>query len=359
MEKMNVHTLAILIAITTASALVGCTSAYTVSEQKLASGDYQGAKDALGSRTGQKAEQIRAQIRERQGQSEVGSDLIFATNAFESKDYLTAHDSYQRASGSEYLSDAQREQALDGLCLTENKIGPSQYSLEQQLGSCRAAAAQPSSAVTAVLSDVERRLGSQYSARIASSIAAKDADNAEKVVGQYRQLPHADQAQIRLWQTQIENILEATRIARSFDAAVHSCDSVSPNTILTSQLEQMGVHTKQFQEPGFIRYRAAGILGCYDPVIKAKNDALTAAFRQREARGELSPIEIGLGEHSVCDEPVYFNCLFEYLQRVDLPQDQIYALGFCADAKDLGKQSVDQCVKNEALTHTRRRREMR
>ncbi len=99
--------------------------------------------------------------------------------------------------------EAEKREALDGLCLTENKIGPPQYSLQQQLGSCAAAAAQPSSAVTAVLSDVEQRLGSQYSARIASSIAAKDADNAEEVVEQYRQLSHPDQAQIRLWQTQI------------------------------------------------------------------------------------------------------------------------------------------------------------
>ncbi len=209
MVKMNVHTLVVLTAIAIANALGGCTSAYTVSEQKLASGDCQGAEETLGSRSSQKAEQIRVQILKCQRQSELTAELKSATRALESGQYVTAHGDYLSTLSADeagYLGEVQRREALDGLCLTENKIGAPQYSLQQQRGSCAvaaAAAAQPSGAVTAVLSDVEQKLSSQYSATIASSIAAKDADDAERVVGQYRQLPHPYQPQIELWQTQI------------------------------------------------------------------------------------------------------------------------------------------------------------
>jgi hypothetical protein len=292
-----------------------------------------------------RTERIRAEIR-----SDVATELKSANTAFEAGQYVDAHGSYELAYKMGVLDEAQRREALDGLCLTENKIGPPQFPLQQQLESCAAAAVHSSSDVTAVLSDVEGRLDSQYSERIASLIAAKDAANAEEVVEQYRQLPHSDQSRIGLWQTQIDNILETTRIERNFDAAIHSCDSVSTGTRTKLELEGAGLDPKELKldDPSFVRDTAAGVLGCYDPnpELKAIRDANDAALSAR-------------GVVDVCDQPVYFDCLFEYLQRAGLRKDQIYALGFCTDAKiGRGSLSIDQCVKDEASTHSRRRREI-
>ena len=79
-------------------ALGGCESAYTVAQQKLASGDYQGAETALGQRTDKKAKQLRTEIEEQHARAEIAAHLKSAGSELESGQYVKARGDYASAS---------------------------------------------------------------------------------------------------------------------------------------------------------------------------------------------------------------------------------------------------------------------
>lgn len=189
-------------------AVASCTSAYTVAQQKLASGDYQGAEQALGSRTDEKAERIRAQIREQGGQSEVVADLRSATKALESGQYATARDNYNSASESSYVTDVQKREALDGICIAERKAGEPSYSIETQYQDCLEASNQPGSATAPLLTRLAIQLKTDYGRSIDAAIAAKDDSKAEALLEKYKTLSDTDPTQISEWEKQIQLIKE-------------------------------------------------------------------------------------------------------------------------------------------------------
>ena len=233
---MNAHTLTILTAITVASALAGCTSAYTraidASEQKLASGDYQGAEEALGSRIGEQADQagharisaIRAQIQKLKGESQAAADLKSAEEALQSKQYLAAREGYERVSEDQYSNDNQKRAASDGICLAD--AGEPSCPLETQYQDCSEASKRPGSACGPIVSRLEIQLRANYSSLIDAAIARGDGGEAGALLEKYEVLPNTPSGRESIWKEQIQRVrerqaqLEQRRQAELAEAAI-------------------------------------------------------------------------------------------------------------------------------------------
>ncbi len=273
----------------------------------------------------------------------VSEELTRADQQSKAGDFRGARTLYQEVwmvpSYSELkVSSDQHLRAEDGVCSTSYQLDDQSHPTADTLHECKQASFD----------------GGTASADIIASLARSCLDRGEltKCDELSIYLPSARQAEIK----QARITAAQADLERSFDAAVQSCHSVY------LQVESFGgVTLPEMDEPEARHNLATACLAVNDPELAPVMDAETAAaitnLEQRVARGEVDPMmaraQMRIDQVPLCPKP-YFDCLFEYLQRAGLPRDQIYALGFCSE-QEKGSQSVDQCVKDETLTHTRRR----
>ncbi len=141
--------------------------------------------------------------------SEVAAELKAAANAFESGRYASAREEYRNASKNNYLNDAQKREALDGICISEQKAGEPLYSVETQYGDCLEASKQADSAISSLLAPLLTQVKSYYSRSIDTAIAAHDDSQAEVLLDKYKTVSDADPSRISDWERQIRQITEA------------------------------------------------------------------------------------------------------------------------------------------------------
>ncbi len=124
--------------------------------------------------------------------------------------YQAAHEHYEAAlTQSQQLSPRERQQASDGLCLTEYLIGAPTYSLSKQYHDCSAAAASnPKGESPRIAAELAARLRSEAEAQIQRSLERRDIKSAITQVLSYESIAGADRSKVAKWSEQIWQILE-------------------------------------------------------------------------------------------------------------------------------------------------------
>lgn len=146
-----------------------------------------------------------------------GASLRAARGALAVGDYPTAHRALAAARNDPKLSDRQRREITDDLCLTEYKVGAPAYPTAEQLSICREAAgagAGPSTALLGEIATAERLAEANY---VNQAIAHSDLAGAATAITRYRALPGTDPRAITRWSRQLWVIVgrDDTRAAKS------------------------------------------------------------------------------------------------------------------------------------------------
>src|SRR5713101_645235 len=111
------------------------------------------------------------------------------------------------ASQPQQLSARERREVLDGLCLTEFKIGAPSYPVAEQQRACARAASQPGSRSGSTLAKVEAAQRAALAAEVTSALKANDVMLGEDAITRYRSIPGADPRVVAGWSRQIWVIL--------------------------------------------------------------------------------------------------------------------------------------------------------
>ena len=157
----------------------------------------------------------------------LNASLTAARTSLREGQYATAHQQLlAAASQPQKLSTRERREVLDGLCLTEFKIGAPSYSLAEQQRACARAVSQPRSSSGPTLAQVEATQRAALAAEVTSALKANDVIDAEDAITRYRSLPGADQLVVAGWSRQIWTILNRRdslaqkRSGHQLDAAI-------------------------------------------------------------------------------------------------------------------------------------------
>jgi hypothetical protein len=134
--------------------------------------------------------------------------LLAARNALTTGDYATAHQELLAARNDKDLSDQQRREVADDLCLTEYKIGVPTYPRAEQLSVCREAASAGAGPSAALLSQIEATDHAAQSDKINQAIAHDDIAGAEVAIERYQTIPGGDPHAVSKWSQQLWTIVE-------------------------------------------------------------------------------------------------------------------------------------------------------
>jgi hypothetical protein len=123
-------------------------------------------------------------------------------------DYAAAHD-YLAAEATRFeeLSPHQRRVVMDGLCLSEYRIGAPTYPLNRQLSTCNAALKQPGSKSGEIFSDISGREHDALSKTINTALAQHDIVSADEAILRYRAIPGGNPQTAAAWTHQLWTIV--------------------------------------------------------------------------------------------------------------------------------------------------------
>jgi hypothetical protein len=187
-----------------AFAIWGCTSSYERASQKLAAGDYGGAREIVDTLPdNQQTEHLRRQIDNREAHAKAGA----ATSALVEGSYVRAHELYEQASNYARSAGLRSDSEIaDGLCITEHKIGPPTYPLQQQRDTCTKAIALAGSGVEPTLRRIDTKLSARYLTKVRQAVAAKNVNVARDFLAAYSRLSVADRRTVSGWTANIDQL---------------------------------------------------------------------------------------------------------------------------------------------------------
>jgi hypothetical protein len=130
--------------------------------------------------------------------------LVHARAEIAAGHYGAAHQELAQAAGNQAnLSQRERRELNDGLCLTEYKIGAPSYPLGEQQQACAAATALNGSRSGPLLAAVELNRRDAISGQITSAIAQGDIAEAENQIRDYQSVPGGDSAALNNWSREV------------------------------------------------------------------------------------------------------------------------------------------------------------
>jgi hypothetical protein len=136
-----------------------------------------------------------------------GASLRAARSAIAAGDYPTAHQELVAARNDPRLSDRQRREVADDLCLTEYKVGAPAYPTAEQLSICREAANAGAGQSATLLATIAASQRTAETNNINQAIAHADLAGAEAAIARYRALPGADPRAVTQWSKQLWEIV--------------------------------------------------------------------------------------------------------------------------------------------------------
>jgi hypothetical protein len=136
------------------------------------------------------------------------SSLLAARNALTAGDYVAAHHELLVARSDKDLTDQERREVADDLCLTEYKVGAPVYPRAEQLSICREAAKSGAGSSAALLKQIAATDLTAESDKINRAIAQDDLAGAEVAIGRYQTIPGADPHAVSKWSQQLWTIVE-------------------------------------------------------------------------------------------------------------------------------------------------------
>src|SRR5689334_18891533 len=148
----------------------------------------------------------------------INSEIAAGRMELERGNYSVAHQRFVAASHSSKLTERERRELADGLCVTESKLGTPRYPLARQRSTCATAVALGGSVSGPILESIDTAERVKTAATVNGALAEGDIAGAEGAVVNYQTFPGADQDAIARWSKEIwARINETQRHAQSHD----------------------------------------------------------------------------------------------------------------------------------------------
>jgi hypothetical protein len=113
------------------------------------------------------------------------------------------------------LSDSERREVKDDLCLVDFKIGRPSYTLAEQRGVCLDASKEPGSQSGSIIAQIDQAERDKDAQEVNAALAAHDLAGAERAATDYQRMPGYDPATLARWSKEIWTIADAQVFADS------------------------------------------------------------------------------------------------------------------------------------------------
>jgi hypothetical protein len=146
-----------------------------------------------------------------------------ANNEIAAGNYIAAHKEFaSEATKTDQLSPRERREVMDGLCLTEYRIGAPTYPLTHQLHTCAEALNEPGSQSGQTFAKVAREEREALRATISSALAQQDVARADDAILRYRATPGSNPELTTGWTRQLWDIVnrQATPVKASLKPTI-------------------------------------------------------------------------------------------------------------------------------------------
>jgi hypothetical protein len=138
----------------------------------------------------------------------VNSEIAAGRADLAKGNFAAAHEKFVAAAKSGKLSSSDQRELADGLCLTEFKLGPPEYSRAEQRETCALAAAHPGTSSAPIVTSIDAVERADTEAAVHRALTDDDFAEAEGAVIHYQTFPGADQRAIGGWSKQIWGTIE-------------------------------------------------------------------------------------------------------------------------------------------------------
>jgi hypothetical protein len=133
----------------------------------------------------------------------VNSSVQAARDEIAAGRYASAHKYLVAAQHNDKLSARERREVLNGLCLTEYRVGAPAYPLTEQARTCSIATERPGSPSATILVKIEEAQRADLANEIEAALAAGDAARAEDGIARYRTIPGSNPQSAAIWSKEL------------------------------------------------------------------------------------------------------------------------------------------------------------
>jgi hypothetical protein len=143
------------------------------------------------------------------------SALNSARSQIAAANYPAARQELVALSARTDLSDRERREVKDDLCLCDFKIGRPSYTLAEQRGVCLAAVKEPDSQSGSILAQIDDAQRTKDAQVVEAALTERDLADAESAATDYQRLPGADPAMVARWSKEIWTLADTQVFADS------------------------------------------------------------------------------------------------------------------------------------------------
>ena len=143
------------------------------------------------------------------------SALTTARSQIEAANYPAARQELVALSARTDLTDSERREVKDDLCLCDFKIGRPAYTLAEQRGVCVDASKEPGSQAGSIIAQIDQAERDKDAQEVDAALSAHDLADAERAATDYQRMPGYDAATLARWSKQIWTIADAQVFADS------------------------------------------------------------------------------------------------------------------------------------------------
>jgi hypothetical protein len=143
------------------------------------------------------------------------SALTSARSQIAAANYPAARQELVALSTRTDLSDSERREVKDDLCLVDFKIGRPTYTLAEQRAVCLDASKEPGSQSSSIIAQIDQAERDKDAQEVNAALAAHDLAGAERAATDYQRMPGYDPATLARWSKEIWTIADAQVFADS------------------------------------------------------------------------------------------------------------------------------------------------
>ena len=163
------------------------------------------------------------------------SALTTARSQIAAANYPAARQELVALSARPNLSESERREIKDDLCLCDFKIGRPTYSLAEQRGVCLDAMKEPGSQSSSIVAQIDEAQRNRDQLEVEAALHAHDLADAERAATDYQRLPGGDPAMLARWSKEIWTLADEQVFAdsaarkRSLAGAISGARKKYPN----------------------------------------------------------------------------------------------------------------------------------
>lgn len=143
------------------------------------------------------------------------SALTSARSQIAAANYPAARQELVALSARTDLSESERIEVKDDLCLCDFKIGRPTYTLAEQRGVCMDAAKEPGSQSASIIAQIDEAERLKDTQLVEAALTERDLADAESAATDYQRMPGADPATVARWSKEIWTLADTQVFADS------------------------------------------------------------------------------------------------------------------------------------------------